>query len=178
MGKQTRAYQTYEQVALHILNELKDRFGAEYFESSRKIKGNRSGRNWDIEGKGVCSEDGVFLIVECRRYTTSRLKAEHIGGIAYRIIDTGARGGIVVSPYPLQKGARKIAEAEKIHSVQLTADSTPEQYIVRLLKELIIRPAPGVAVGSGVDPVVTSRRTQSAISSPTSSSRELKKRAL
>jgi hypothetical protein len=46
--------------------------------------------------------------------------------MAYRIFDTGAAGGITISPPPLQKGAAKVAEANKIEDVQLRPDSTRE----------------------------------------------------
>ena len=38
---------------------------------------------------------------------------------AYKIQDTGAAGGIVVSPLELQTGARRVAKAENIHRVFL-----------------------------------------------------------
>src|SRR5262250_1546186 len=40
-----------------------------------------------------------------------------LGGIAYRIRDSGAEGGIVVSPLGLQEGAAKVAKKENIVSV-------------------------------------------------------------
>jgi hypothetical protein len=42
--------------------------------------------------------------------------------LAYRIIDTGADGGILVSPLGLQEGAERVAAAENIISVRLNED--------------------------------------------------------
>jgi len=58
--------------------------------------------------------------------------------LAYRIIDTGASGGIIVSPLNLQEGAAKVAAAENIIDVQLDAESTPDQFAMRFLNQLMI----------------------------------------
>ena len=57
--------------------------------------------------RGVTTEDGEIVIIECRRLTTSRINQEDMGGIAYRIGHVGAAGGIVVTPIGVQEGARK-----------------------------------------------------------------------
>lgn len=72
-----------------------------------------------------------FIIIECRMYTTSKLKQEDVGALAYRIIDTGAAGGIVVSPLGLQEGAAKVAAAENIQTVYMDEDSTTTDYFLR-----------------------------------------------
>lgn len=56
-----------------------------------------------------------------------------MGGLAYRIIDTGAKGGIVVSPLGLQAGAAKIAQAENIYNVTLDENSTRAEYVLKFL---------------------------------------------
>jgi hypothetical protein len=68
-----------------------------------------------------------------RRYTQSRLNQEAVAAIAYRIHDTGAKGGIVVSPLDLQAGAKKLAEHERIISVRLSPDSTMTSYLLQFL---------------------------------------------
>jgi hypothetical protein len=68
-------------------------------------------------------------------YTTSRQNQDRVGGLAYRIIDTGAQGGILVSPLGLQEGASKIAKAENIYSVILDAGSTTTEYVLRFLEK-------------------------------------------
>ncbi|MCW5854378.1 MAG: hypothetical protein KIT87_30190, partial [Anaerolineae bacterium] len=86
--------------------------------------------------KGVGGNNEVFVIVECRRYTRSRQNQERIGGLAYRIIDTGAKGGILVSPLGMQEGAAKIAHAENIHNVILDKNSTTTQYLMHFLNKV------------------------------------------
>ena len=48
----------------------------------------------------------------------------------YRIIDTGAIGGIIVSPVGLQEGAQKVATAEHVVEVLLDENSTPEHFVI------------------------------------------------
>src|SRR3978361_1872237 len=86
--------ETYEQVAQYLLDKFCDKFGLERGEGKQGLLGRRSGTNWTIDAKGICQRDMGFLIVECRGYTTSKLAQEDVGGIAYRIMDTGADGGI------------------------------------------------------------------------------------
>jgi hypothetical protein len=58
--------------------------------------------------------------------------------IAYRIIDTGAKGGIVVSPLGLQEGAQKIAKAENVVSVRLGENSTTKDYVLGFLNQVFL----------------------------------------
>jgi hypothetical protein len=94
-------------------------FGLVRVEGKQKILGSSTGTEWEIEGKGVTTRDKEFVIVECRRYTTSRLKQECVGALAYRISDTGASGGILVTPIGLQEGAKMVAACENIVTVIL-----------------------------------------------------------
>jgi hypothetical protein len=61
-----------------------------------------------------------------------------LGALAFSIIDTGAAGGIIVSPVGFQKGAVKIAAAKNIISVKLTADSTPTEFAFQFLDKLCL----------------------------------------
>ena len=130
-------WKTYEEVAEYLLNQFKEHFDLERVEAKQTVKGRKSGTDWEIDAKGVKSADNeMFIIVECRRHTTSRLNQEGLGGIAYRIQDTGAIGGIIVSPLGLQAGAKKIANAENIISVELNADATPAEFTLKFLDKL------------------------------------------
>jgi hypothetical protein len=152
--KQPKSWETYEQIARYVLDQIADRFGVDRFEGKQKVLGQRSGTSYEVDAKGVTNNGEVFLVVECRRYTNSRQNQEKIGALAYRIIDTGASGGIIVSPLGLQDGASRIAAAENIHSIIMAEDSTFEQYVVTLLNEVIIRPRPATARVSTGDPIV------------------------
>jgi hypothetical protein len=93
----------YEEVARILLNRMHKEFGLERVEGKQDIEGLRSGTSWEIDAKGIREGDGAIIIVECRRYTSSQLKQEHLGGLAYRILDTGVVGGITVSRWLFKK---------------------------------------------------------------------------
>ena len=130
-----KAWETYEEVAVYLLDQVGDRLGLDFerVEGKQHIYGSRSGAKWEIDGKGVKVGDEGFVIIECRRYTKSRQKQEQAAGLAYRIIDTGADGGILVSPLGFQEGARKIADAEGIQEVFMDENSTRGDYMVKFL---------------------------------------------
>ncbi|WP_417762793.1 restriction endonuclease [Shewanella sp.] len=131
-------WETYEEVAVYLLNQFSENFELEGFSGKETISGNRSGTSWEIDGKGFSEGNDRFVIVECRRYTTSRQSQEKIGALAYRIIDAGASGGIIVSPLGLQSGAEKVAQAENITSVKLTPESTTQEYMLEFLNNICI----------------------------------------
>jgi hypothetical protein len=133
-----KKWQTYEEVAAYLLNEFAAEFKLSKVEGKQVVDGLRSGTKWEIEAKGIKEGDEGFIIVECRRYTTSKLSQEKIGGLAYRITDTGASGGIIVSPLGLQKGAKKIAKADNIVEVRLDPNSTPDNFAMSFLKKIMI----------------------------------------
>jgi hypothetical protein len=136
MADENKNWQTYEEVARDLLNQFVDKFGIVKVEGKQTIRGLKSGTDWEIDAKGVGSRDETFLLVECRRYTSSRQNQERIGALAYRIYDTGASGGIIVSPLGLQEGAEKIARTENIYSVILNPECTTENYILKFLNEV------------------------------------------
>jgi hypothetical protein len=61
-----------------------------------------SGADWEIDAKGLEAESGAIVVVECRRYTTSRIKQGAVAQLAWTIDDLGAPGGIVVTPIGVQ----------------------------------------------------------------------------
>lgn len=131
-------WQSYEEVATYLLNQCAQEFGLSKVEGKQTISGLRSNTEWEIDAKGVNEGNEGFVIIECRRYTTSRLNQESIAALAYRILDTGAQGGIIVSPLGLQEGAEKVARAEKIVNVQLSPDSTPHEFAMQFLNKIFL----------------------------------------
>ena len=93
-----KAWRTYEEVAAELLDRNAEKFGLQRVEGKQHVRGNRSGTKWEIDAKGVKLGDEGFVIVECKRHTISKPNQELLGGLAYRIVDTGASGGIIVSP--------------------------------------------------------------------------------
>ncbi len=61
-----------------------------------------------------------------------------LAGLAYRISDTGAAGGIIVSPIGLQEGATRIAKAENIVPVLLDENGTRTDYVPHWLNKTMI----------------------------------------
>lgn len=93
----------YEEVATYLLNRFAKEFGLKFVEGKQHIQGQRSGTTWEIDAKGIAEGDEGFFLVECRRYITSKQSQEKTGALAYRIIDTGAVGGIIVSPWDFKR---------------------------------------------------------------------------
>ena len=136
MADQPKKWRTYEEVAAYLLNQMAEEFGLEKVEADQTVVGLRSGTKWNIEGKGIADGGDRFVIIECRRYPTSKLDQESLGGLAYRISDAGAFGGIVVTPVGLQEGASRIAAAENIITVILDEKSSSTDYVVRFLDKI------------------------------------------
>jgi hypothetical protein len=134
----TKAWRSYEEVAVHLLNQFAKEFGLDRVEGKQEVTGQRSKTIWEIDAKGVRDKDGAFMVVECRRYTTSKQNQGKVGSLAYSIIDSGAMGGIIVSPLGLQEGAQKVAAAENIVEVRLDENSTPEQFVMGFLDKIMV----------------------------------------
>jgi hypothetical protein len=138
-AEESTSWETYEEVARYLLENMGDTLGLglERVEGKQKLVG-KSGMKWTVDGKGVKTEDGAIVVIECRRYTTSKLKPEAMGGFAYRIGDVGAAGGIVVTPIGVQEGGEKIAKYEGIEIVHLDANSTTTDYVLSFLDKVFI----------------------------------------
>ncbi len=133
-------WEVYEEVAIHILDQiaLQLDLDLERVEGKQHIYGFRSSTSWEIDGKGVLVDGEGFVIIECRRHTTSKQNQERVAALAYRIIDAGATGGILVSPLGFQEGARKVAAAEGIHEIFLDQNSTRTNYIAKFLENIFL----------------------------------------
>ena len=139
-------WESYQQVAAYLLDQFASEFGLSRVEGKQEIKGQRSGTTWEIDAKGVKQGNTGFVIVECRRYTTTRQNQEKVAGLAYRILDTGAAGGIIVSPLGLQEGAEKVAAAENIVHVKLNEHCNCDEYILSFLNRVMIKVQDAVGV--------------------------------
>lgn len=132
-----KQWKSYEEVAAHLLDTFAEHFGLGRFEGKQVVPG-ESGTEWEIDAKG-CSEDGeTFVVVECKRYTKAGISQAITSALAWSIQDTGAFGGILVSPIGLQAGARKVAARAGIHEVILTQDSTTTDYMLKFLNEVFL----------------------------------------
>ena len=131
-------WKSYEEVAGYLLEQNAHEFGLNRVEGKQKIHYSTSGTPYEIDAKGIREGNEGFVIIECRRYTTSKQNQGKLGELAYRIIDTGASGGIIVSPLGIQEGAAKIAAHKNILSVQLNANCTPTEFTMKFLNKLMI----------------------------------------
>lgn len=150
-------WKTYEEVSIYLLNQFKKEFGLDDFTGKQKVSGNKSKTEWEIDGKGFIIGNDKFVIVECRRYTTKKQTQENVGALAYRIADTGAYGGIIVSPLGLQEGAKKVASAENIISVKLTPESTTGNYILQFLNNIKIGITDRITISDSIDIKITDK---------------------
>ena len=137
MAASLKQWRTYEEVAAEILDRLREELGLSAVEGKQSIPG-LSGTEWELDAKGIKHGSEAFVIVECRRHTTSRIKQEAIAALAFRIQDTGAAGGFMVSPLGFQEGAQKVAASANIHSVILNAGATPQQFALSFLGNLFV----------------------------------------
>lgn len=86
-------WKSYEEVAAYSLNHFAKEFELTRVEGKQTVHGFKSGTDWEIDAKGVREGPNQgFVIIECRRYTSSRQNQEKLGSLAYRILDTGASG--------------------------------------------------------------------------------------
>ncbi|WP_425478783.1 restriction endonuclease [Dokdonella koreensis] len=134
--RELKPWERYEALAKELLNRFASEFGVERFEGKQRIYGS-SGTEWEIDAKGVTSGSARVVVVECRR-TNNRQSQANIGALAFVLRDTGADAGIIVSPLPLQAGARKVAESTNIYHVQIDAYSTSEDFAMRFLNRLFM----------------------------------------
>lgn len=122
----------YEDLARKVLADMRYVLGIATVEGKQSLDG-KSSATWEVDAKAWREGIEGFLVVEARRHTTAGLKQEDLAAISYRIKDVGAAGGIVVTPLPLQRGAKAVALSEGIAHVRLTAESTTERYLAEFL---------------------------------------------
>lgn len=132
-----KKWESYEDVATYLLDVFAKNFGLGRVEGKQLVPG-ASGTQWEIDAKGYSEDGSTFVIVECKRYTKSKVPQEVVAGLAFRISDTGANGGIIVTPLGFQEGAKKVAAHTGIHTVCLTQDSTRTDYVLQFLNKFCV----------------------------------------
>jgi hypothetical protein len=148
-----KAWRTYEEVAQDLLNRFANEFGLKFVEGKQEVQGQLT--DWEIDAKGVVEENAEgtegFLIVECRHRSRKRTQAE-VAQLAFTISDTGAAGGIIVSPSGLQKGAAKIAAGKNIIAVRLSKTSTASDFALQFFDKLFLGLTAKVGITANVTP--------------------------
>jgi len=146
----TKRWELYEEVATYLLSQFAQESGLDRVEGKQEVVGRRSDTTWEIDAKGVRQGNTGLVIVECRRYTTSKQNQEKVGALAYRIIDTGADGGILVSLLGLQDGAERVTAVENIVSVRLNEDCNRYEFVLGFLNKVMLGMLDQVSFGEEV----------------------------
>ena len=155
MAKEPKTWEKYEEVACYLLGEMGDALGLRLasVEGKQTLVG-ESGAEWEIDGKGVKADGAGIVVVECRRYTTSKVKQGAVAQLAWTISDLGASGGIVVTPIGVQKGGQLIARSAGIQIVHLDADSSTTAYVLKFLRDVLIGVPAAGATARAIAPEV------------------------
>ena len=124
-----QTFEIYESVSVILLSRFKRVLEFKRVEGKQRAFG-ASGTRWQLDAKVFKRNRAVFLIVEVKRHTKKKISQAIVGSLVAAIRDTGAVGGLVVSPHGMQKGATMLAKANNIKAVQLTADSTSTDYLM------------------------------------------------
>lgn len=125
-------WRRYEDAARAVLKAIGPALGISGVGPKEKKPG-ASGTDWELDATAWVEGQEGFLVVEVRRYATSRLKQKDMGAFAFCVQDVGASGGIVVSPLPPQRGATVIAKSKGFACVRLSLDSTPDTYLAEFM---------------------------------------------
>lgn len=130
-----KRWKTYEEVAAYLLDQFAEHFGVGRFEGKQLVPG-ASGTEWELDAKGVGENGTRIIVVECKRHTKTGISQAITGALAFTIQDTGAHGGILVSPLGLQTGGKMVAASANIVEVTLTPDSTTTDYMMQFLDRI------------------------------------------
>jgi len=151
MAQRERKWESYEQVANYLLDQISSELGLERVEGKQRVHGSSTSTDWEIDGKGAMSGGEGFVIIEARRYTSSKQNQEKLAGLAFRILDSGASEGILVSPMGFQDGAKKVAAAMNIQEVHLSPNSTKTEYMLRFLNRIFVGVSDSVTVTDSIE---------------------------
>jgi hypothetical protein len=102
----SKRWRTYEEVAAAILGRLREELGLSVVEGKQSVPG-QSGTEWELDAKGIQQGSDAFVIVECRRHTTSKIKQGAVAALAFQIQDTGAAGGFACRPWDYRRALRR-----------------------------------------------------------------------
>jgi len=131
-------WRTYEDTVRYIVSQHRDVFAPESVEATAGSAKGTSGHIWNIEIIGYTSRGHKTVIFEVRRKSRN-IEPEEAGGFANRIRETKSKG-YFVTPLgrTLSDGAKKVAKKNKINHVQVSVTSTPENYIMKYLRDFFV----------------------------------------
>jgi hypothetical protein len=138
MAQREASWGSFKDAVRAIIERHKDFFGLRSVEPETGAAFGKSGYTWDIEIVGYTKNEHKLVLFECRRKTTRNLPPDDADELAYRIEDTGADKGFFVTTLGrgLSEGVKASADHEAIGHIQVSADATPEQYVMRHLNQV------------------------------------------
>lgn len=140
----------YEDLARKVVDDMREALGLALVEGKQRLTG-ASGNDWEIDAIAYLSSGDGFLIVEARRKTAAGVSAEAVAAISRRMKDVGADGAVIVSPLPLQRGGRKLADFDGIQALRLDLESTPERYLAEYMGRVFLGASILERVDAGAD---------------------------
>ncbi len=153
-------WKNFEDVFRAILAMHMDFFELEEVEpTSKPIPGiARKVKPWAIDVVGYRKGTNRLVLFEVKRRGRN-VEPEQAAGFAYRILDTEAEAGYIVTTMDrnLSSGAKEIANYEKIGHIQLQKDSTPDDYVMRIADNMFVGITDAVKVSERVEAIVERR---------------------
>lgn len=128
------SWKKYEIVATELLRRFKDELGFSEVNGKCVLKG--GGTEWEIDIKAR-DQDGGCVLIECKRWK-SRICQGIVAELYAKITFTGAKSGIIISPEPLQKGAKNLANQNDIKHITLSADADLCEYVLKYIHKNFI----------------------------------------
>lgn len=134
-NKKDPSWKSYEEIAAFVLNQCAHEFGLDSVEGKQSVAG-KSGTDREVDALGWADGGAAHFLVECKKHKDTGINQAITGSLAFQILDTDAKGGLLVSPQGLQKGAKKVAAASGIHEIKLDPRSTTSAYFGEWLGKL------------------------------------------
>jgi len=133
-----KKWETYEEVTKQLLSDVRDYLGLSRVEEKQKVRG-LSETEWEVDVLAYNVDGGKLVLVECKHRSKAVIPQDSLAGFAYKIKDTNADHGIIVTTIGLQEGADKIAKAEKITVIKLDYNSTSDNYIAQIANQIFVK---------------------------------------
>lgn len=151
MAAAKKAWKEFEDAFRAILDAHKESFDLDHVEPRPAKASSESGHVYDVEVLGYTKGGEKRVIFECRRKSRN-LEPKDAGELAYRILATNSERGYFVTTLDkgLSEGAKTIAEYERIGHIQLSADATPYEYIMRYMKDFFLGVNPKIGASASV----------------------------
>ena len=154
---------SYEEVGTYLLDQFAVDLGLGSIEPQNNITSKKSMTPWQIDAKGSRQGNKGVVIIEFRCYTTSRQTEERIGAFAYKIIDTGAKEGIIVNPLELQEGAKKIATSANVINVKLNENCNYREDMMQFINRVMIGTRDTIGITDSVEIEIRNNSTKTGL---------------